>query len=132
MMLWLLLHLLSSSALAQAPAPDSSFLLFPNTTAAITRSQQQCTALKCDGTQTSCWWHIFTSTDSKYAVIEIQASGPYAATWQVPPLTAPVGLTTAEQSNLKAYSAISSVLPKPCTDPTGATCTSYEVTCPPQ
>jgi hypothetical protein len=130
MMFWLLLLILSSSALAQQTT--SSFLLFPNSAAAITRSQQQCTALKCDGTLTSCWWHIFTSTDSKYAVIEIEASGPYAATWQVPPLTAPVGLTAAEQSNLKAYSAISSVIPKPCTDPTGATCTSYEVICPPQ
>jgi hypothetical protein len=128
MIIWLLLLLLST-AHAQAPAPDSSFLLFPNSAAAITRSQQQCSALKCDGSTTVCWWRVFTSTDSKYAVLEIHASGPYGATWQVPPLTSPVGLSAAEQSNLKSYASISNVLPKDCTDPTGATCPNYEVVC---
>lgn len=104
--------------IAPAMAQDS-YLIFSTQAAALSRSQQQCAALKCDGVQTIWWWNtvgplsagtagLQVVTANSYA-LDIQASGPFSATD-----TNKVGtgtLTSAEISALVTAAQIAPLFP---------------------
>lgn len=92
-----------------------SYLIFPNQAACLTRSQQMCAAMGCDGVNTKFWWSCSTPLNAGTVgptvvlagsfAMRIEQSGPFGRTTSNS-VSGVQGLTTAEQSNLVSAIAL--------------------------
>lgn len=107
----MLKHALALTFLAVlgSEASAQSYLVQPNATGCLSRSQTQCVALGCDGTFTKYWWSCQALTDSTVALV-IQPSGPFSATTTVGSHVNQ-GLSTSEQSSLQTETQLGTKLP---------------------
>lgn len=107
-------------SLVQATPSTNTYLILPDLATALTRSEQQCIALGCDGKQTKYWWNVIPLKDGT-AAIEVQADGPLAAQMRVKDQKGGQdkigGLVPNEAAALVNAATIDPLLPKP--DPLG-------------
>ena len=100
--------IVSLALLSAGPAGAQSYLVQPNAASCLSRSQAQCTALHCDGTQTKYWWPCQTLTDGTVAVV-VEPTGPFGQSVTVNGATA--GLTVGEVATLLSQATLGTKLP---------------------
>lgn len=60
-------------------AQQQSYLLFSSPKEALTRSEQQCIVLKCDGVGTKYWWPVITLKDGTAAIaVDVDIRSPFS------------------------------------------------------
>jgi hypothetical protein len=100
--------LIAIGLLASCSASAQSYLVQPNATGCLARTQAQCAALGCDGVLTKYWWPCQTLTDGTVAVV-VQPSGPFGPSATVNGVTGT--LTTPEQAALVPPATLLTKLP---------------------
>jgi hypothetical protein len=99
-----------------------SYKIYPSLSACLARSQAQCGALSCDGTQTVTWWACIgplqagtvgpnVVTNSSYALQVDTTNDAFGPTTNNLVSNGTVGLNAAEVNSLQPASAMSNVLP---------------------
>lgn len=97
--------------IAHAQTVDTNkYLTFATPQAASIRSQQQCTAVNCNGV-TRCWWTVVQLSDGTGA-LRVQPSGPYgsAPAGYIGACAVGCGLTLNEINSLQTAVQLGSLL----------------------
>jgi hypothetical protein len=110
MLKWLLIFL-ATPALAQQTSTNNKFLSLASVAACCTRSQQQCTALHCDGITTKYWWSCQVAPDNTAAVTTVPGDPNFDATTSNQVSGGVVGLSTSEQSSQQTETQMGVKLP---------------------